>query len=240
MLFLPLITAAIALPKRPQFQGDQVIRFQNLDAQDFVTLHGLIDDHSLQLDVWSHGDSTKMDVRVPLKALSVVAAKTADIDQSVWIANVQELVDQEQPKSVFNRYDGTSATLFKAYQDASVYVDFLLSQPGATEINLGKSYNGLDIRGAKFGNGTKQVFINGAVHAREWISSAVVTYVANFLLSSDPEAAQMRSLFTFHFVPVLNVDGYAFTRDPNGNRMWRKNREPNPGSTCVGTDPNRK
>ncbi|RKO83122.1 hypothetical protein BDK51DRAFT_25221, partial [Blyttiomyces helicus] len=38
---------------------------------------------------------------------------------------------------------------------------------------------------------------------------------------------------------VLNVDGYLFTWDTNGDRLFRKNRVPNPGSTCVGTDPNR-
>jgi hypothetical protein len=36
---------------------------------------------------------------------------------------------------------------------------------------------------------------------------------------------------------VLNVDGYSFTW--TNNRMWRKTRRPNQGSSCIGTDPNR-
>ncbi|KAI8901670.1 hypothetical protein BC833DRAFT_617447 [Globomyces pollinis-pini] len=38
-------------------------------------------------------------------------------------------------------------------------------------------------------------------------------------------------------IPVLNVDGYSFSR--NTDRMWRKNRQPNANSSCVGTDINR-
>lgn len=38
---------------------------------------------------------------------------------------------------------------------------------------------------------------------------------------------------------MLNVDGYIYTRQFDGDRMWRKNRQPNPGSSCIGTDGNR-
>ena len=72
----------------------------------------------------------------------------------------------------------------------------------------------------------------------EWISPATVSYVANYLLT-NPNASSYLSQYTFTFIPVVNVDGYAYTRDPNGDRMWRKNRQPNKGSNCVGTDPNR-
>jgi len=36
-------------------------------------------------------------------------------------------------------------------------------------------------------------------------------------------------------VPIFNADGYEFTWTTN--RMWRKTRKPNAGSTCIGTDP---
>ena len=38
-------------------------------------------------------------------------------------------------------------------------------------------------------------------------------------------------------VPILNPDGYEYSW--TDDRMWRKTRMPNPGSPCVGTDPNR-
>lgn len=35
------------------------------------------------------------------------------------------------------------------------------------------------------------------------------------------------------------MDGYAYTRKKSGNRLWRKNMQPTPKSTCFGTDLNR-
>jgi len=40
-------------------------------------------------------------------------------------------------------------------------------------------------------------------------------------------------------VPVQNIDGYSYSRINSNTRLWRKNREPNTGSTCIGTDLNR-
>jgi murein tripeptide amidase MpaA len=36
---------------------------------------------------------------------------------------------------------------------------------------------------------------------------AATTYIADFLLSDDAKAVELRSKFTFHVIPVLNVDG---------------------------------
>jgi len=44
------------------------------------------------------------------------------------------------------------------------------------------------------------------------------------------------SRFRWVIVPVLNVDGYTYT---GIDRLWRKNRQPNTGSSCAGTDLNR-
>jgi hypothetical protein len=38
-------------------------------------------------------------------------------------------------------------------------------------------------------------------------------------------------------VPIHNVDGYDYTH--TNDRLWRKNRQANSGSTCIGTDINR-
>jgi len=43
--------------------------------------------------------------------------------------------------------------------------------------------------------------------------------------------------YDWYILPVMNPDGYAYTW--SNDRMWRKNRRQNTGSTCVGTDLNR-
>jgi hypothetical protein len=44
---------------------------------------------------------------------------------------------------------------------------------------------------------------------------------------------------SWYFNINQNQDGYAYTRSSNGDRYWRKNREPNKSTSCIGTDPNR-
>ncbi|SCV69793.1 BQ2448_1187 [Microbotryum intermedium] len=86
----------------------------------------------------------------------------------------------------------------------------------------------------------------GAQHAREWIAPATVLYAIHDLLlstlpdeGSDEASANARQLLDqieFTFIPVLNVDGYAYTW--SNNRLWRKNRQP-VRSDCFGLDLNR-
>ena len=54
---------------------------------------------------------------------------------------------------------------------------------------------------------------------------------------NDPEARYMVDHYDWYFLPVINGDGYEYcwTED----RLWRKSRRANPGSSCIGTDINR-
>jgi len=53
----------------------------------------------------------------------------------------------------------------------------------------------------------------------------------------DPVVTNLLDKMVFTVLPVFNPDGYSYTW--TDNRMWRKTRSPNPGSSCIGTDPNR-
>lgn len=85
------------------------------------------------------------------------------------------------------------------------------------------------------------IFIEGGIHAREWVSPASVTHIINQLVT-NPEYEDLVNYFDFFILPVANPDGYEYshTRD----RMWRKNRSQNKGvlnilGTCNGVDLNR-
>ncbi|XP_072945063.1 uncharacterized protein [Epargyreus clarus] len=89
------------------------------------------------------------------------------------------------------------------------------------------------------GNPTnKAVFIDGGIHAREWISPATVTYFINqFAENFDVESDDIKNI-DWYFLPVVNPDGYEYTHV--GDRLWRKNRKPGVlGRNCIGTDLNR-
>jgi len=86
-------------------------------------------------------------------------------------------------------------------------------------------------------NSRKLAFL-GCHHAREWISVEVPYLLAEHLLDNahtDP-VQQWLQTGQIWVAPMVNPDGHEYTR--NHDRLWRKNRRPNPDGT-VGVDPNR-
>jgi len=112
-----------------------------------------------------------------------------------------------------------------------------------TLINLGNSYEGRELLAVKVTSGTATkpaVWFDGGLHAREWITVSVTVWMLNQLLADynrDPVVTKLVDSLDIYVLPVFNPDGYVYTW--TDNRMWRKTRSPNAGSTCIGTDPNR-
>jgi len=81
--------------------------------------------------------------------------------------------------------------------------------------------------------------ISGGQHAREWIAPAAVMYVVEKLARGygvDPEITTMLQSYEFAIAPILNPDGYEYSRTTF--RYWRKNRRVNRDGS-FGVDLNR-
>lgn len=107
-----------------------------------------------------------------------------------------------------------------------------------TLLDVGKSYEGIPLKGIKLSHKANNtaVFVEGGIHAREWISPATATFILNQLLTStEPNIKEIAGNWDWFFFPVINPDGYKNTFD--GDRMWRKTRQP--VGICRGTDLNR-
>lgn len=114
----------------------------------------------------------------------------------------------------------------------------LLQYPNVlTNYTVGTSYEGRTIRAVKFSKksvsqkensekpvssenhfkfpqGNPTVFIESNIHAREWITSASATFLLNELLNStEPAIVDLAENVDWVIVPVLNVDGFAYTHD---------------------------
>ena len=72
------------------------------------------------------------------------------------------------------------------------------------------------------------IYIQGAIHAREYTTAELVTRFGEGLVASygvDPEATWMLDYNEIHIVPIANPDGRKFAEQ---GYLWRKNTNPNP------------
>ncbi|KAG6445081.1 hypothetical protein O3G_MSEX003712 [Manduca sexta] len=173
-----------------------------------------------------------------------------NIQYEVVILDLQKNINDENPPLDENELGlqdrrGHRMT-WKQYhrlEDIHGFLDYLAkTYPSiATVTTIGKSHEGRDLKVIRLSDGkptNKAVFIDGGIHAREWISPATVTYFINqFAENFDVESDDIKNI-DWYFLPVVNPDGYEYTHTVD--RLWRKNRKPYLGTRqCTGTDLNR-
>ena len=84
-----------------------------------------------------------------------------------------------------------------------------------------------------------EVLFTANQHAREHLTVEMALYILNQLTSGDPQFTNLVNNREIWIVPMVNPDGVEYDVATGAYRMWRKNRQPNAGSTAVGTDLNR-
>ncbi|NXT67577.1 CBPB1 Carboxypeptidase, partial [Chaetops frenatus] len=108
---------------------------------------------------------------------------------------------------------------------------------------IGETYEGRPmylLKMGKSGPNKKAIFMDCGFHAREWISPAFCQWFVKEAVETYGKDTVMTTLLNkldFYVLPVVNIDGYIYTWTKD--RMWRKTRSKNAGTTCIGTDPNR-
>ncbi|KAM3963335.1 carboxypeptidase B [Aphomia sociella] len=107
---------------------------------------------------------------------------------------------------------------------------------------LGNSYQGRRMKLVKIsanpGAGNPIIFIDAGIHAREWVAPAMALYLIH-RLTNDPDSKHKElNGVDWYILPVVNPDGYEFTRSSKANRLWRKTRSKS-NSNCYGVDGNR-
>merc|ERR1712156_413210 len=82
------------------------------------------------------------------------------------------------------------------------------------------------------------IWLESGIHAREWISPAVATFLVRELVEDYAEHPDYIDKINWYFIPSANPDGYAYSWEHD--RLWRKTRSDNGGILgCKGVDPNR-
>ncbi|MET8573434.1 M14 family metallopeptidase [Streptomyces sp. NPDC005012] len=118
----------------------------------------------------------------------------------------------------------------------------------ASQRVIGTSYQGRDIVAAKISDNVAtdeaepEVLFTHHQHAREHLTVEMALYLLRELTGdygTDSRVTNMVNGREIWILPDLNPDGGEYDIASGSYRSWRKNRQPNSGSSYVGTDLNR-
>jgi carboxypeptidase T len=136
------------------------------------------------------------------------------------------------------------------YAEMTSEIDTIVSaHPSiASQRVIGKSYQGRNIVAVKISDNVAtdesepEVLFTHHQHAREHLTVEMALYLLRELTSdygSDSRVTSMVNNREIWIVPDINPDGGEYDIATGSYRSWRKNRQPNSGSSYVGTDLNR-
>jgi carboxypeptidase A2 len=255
LLACSLLVAAV-LSDRVRFDGYKVFDITPYTQEEVAYVHKLAED--VELDFWTEAAIPGLvhRVMIPPHKVNFVAyyLDNQDIKYFVSDDNVQEKIDEEQQRldaRFSSRQPGVNAydpEDFNTFEDIELELVEMASRcPASIEcdvVSVGTSVEGrtlwqLTIH-ADSGSAKRAIWIDSAIHAREWLAPATILRIMDYMTSqygSDPDVTSMIDAYDWYFVPIMNPDGYVYSWDTNRN--WRKSRNINEGSTCVGTDLNR-
>jgi hypothetical protein len=113
---------------------------------------------------------------------------------------------------------------------------------------IGASYEGRELWALKISDnvgvdeGEPEVLFTAGQHAREHLTVEMALYLIDELTgkyATDPRIRGIVDSREIWIVPSVNPDGSEYDVASGSYRSWRKNRQPNSGSSAVGTDLNR-
>ncbi|XP_072047991.1 carboxypeptidase B-like [Amphiura filiformis] len=247
-----LLTLNVYIAATVKYDGYKTYRLEPTERHHVRWLRDLKHaSESKEIDFWSlpHHPHETVDimVRPTSQAHLEKSLEQQQVPYNVIIGNVQDVIDgqhgsEEETAPGQELFDYSR---YHTYEEIQQWIEDFTAENShiADELLLTTSFEGRPINGLRLGKKTshrKAVYFQAGIHAREWISPAMLMYITKLLAENygrDNIVTRFLDNFDIYIVPLLNVDGYHYTWTQD--RMWRKTRSVTPGNRCPGTDLNR-
>ncbi|KAL1898954.1 putative metallocarboxypeptidase ecm14 [Ceratocystis pirilliformis] len=226
-----------------------LLRFKISTAEEHKAFYDAA--NALLLDVWSVS-SGHADVRVrsnDVKSLIGLLPETMQHGISTLSHDLSENIANTYPKAFLDQL-----RLSQNRNTAVSYSESVVTAITATNevffqdyqpLPARTSFEGREITGIRIGVNAdlsdeaprKTILVIGGLHAREWVSTSSVNYLAWAFATrynKDHVVTKIVESFDIIFVPVLNPDGFEYTW--SSDRLWRKSRQPTGSQDCHGLD----
>ena len=116
------------------------------------------------------------------------------------------------------------------------------------KVAIGHSYEGRTIWAVKISDNVAvdepepEVLFDGLTHSDEHMGLEMTLKIMHWLVDGYGTSARIRSIVNYRetwIILAVNPDGAEYDIKFGKFHFWRKNRQPNPGTTAIGTDINR-
>ncbi len=117
-----------------------------------------------------------------------------------------------------------------------------------SRFSIGQSYKGRQLWAVKISDNVNvdeaepEVLFDGGIHADEHMGTEMALRIMHWLVDGygvDPRITSIVNTREIWIVPMMNPDGAQFDIRKGRFHYWRKNRQPTPGTSSIGTDLNR-
>ncbi|KAF2824706.1 carboxypeptidase-like protein A4 precursor [Ophiobolus disseminans] len=254
--YLVSLTTVSALigPEKRNYDGYQVYSITAASAREVRDLEGQFSSYS------THPTRNGLSIAIPLDEVASfntlgLDARLVNEDLGKYIRSIDATPTYK--RDLHRRGDLPGLAWFDTYHDYTDHLtywdDLIHAFPNnSKKFDIGKSYENRSIYAYHlYGDEMEEkdqsqkpvILWHATVHAREWISTMVIEYLAYQLIDGytrgESNVTAFLDHYDFYLVPFHNPDGFLYTQ--TNDRLWRKNRQPRPSlnTTCVGTDGNR-
>lgn len=251
VLFLFSVTSSsLALLNKPRklYLGYKLLRVENITSEyEDVLIQTL--EHRDTVQLWrlpKVNDSVEILVGQSRVDDVMEFLREIEVEAQVIHQDMSVLLNEEREKYLAPEGIPLSWNSYHDYQDI---ISYFLSKTVANQFEnhnafltaeiIGKSELGRDIYlfkvskdspkdyyPAGVGNGTQffnkfkpAIWIDAGLHGRDWLAISAATFMLDKILSGEYD--RVLKDYDFYFVPLINPDGYHYTRTTD--RFWAKN-----------------